>query len=482
MLPLRATPQILQKIFHPMKSAKPAAALAVVAPSLAQTATPTGTGMINPAFNAARPRAVYPVPYGAPIAEEVTKVLLRVHDYLAANTPARVVDRHTGAEITDFKRPNSNATLERGVFSLIGYEWGVTYTGMLLAAEATGERRFRDYVHQRIKFIVEKTPYFRAQMQASGQANQGAQPARGGGLNLFRSVVNPRTLDDAGSMCAAMIKAQRAGVGGDVRPLVDNYIAWITTKQQRFADGTLARSRPLPDSLWLDDLFMSVPALAQMGTLTGDPKYFDDAVKQIAQFSARMFNRAKGLWMHGWVQGMSVHPEFRWARANGWALLAMTELLDVLPENHPGRAAVLELYRAHVRGLAEVQGRDGRWHQLLDRPDSFLETSATAIYTYCIAHGVNRGWLDALAHGPMAVLAWHAVLTQVNAEGQVENVCVGTGMGLDPAFYYHRPVSAVAPHGYGPVLLAGAEMLTLAKGGKALINDEAVMFGRATGM
>lgn len=195
-----------------------------------------------------------------------------------------------------------------------------------------------------------------------------------------------------------------------------------------------------------------------------------------------MFNREKGLWMHGWVQSMAVHPEFRWARANGWALLALTELLEVLPEKHAGRIAVLALYRTHVRALAELQGKDGRWHQLLDRPDSFLETSATAIYAYCIARGVSHGWLDPLAHAPMAILAWHAVTTQVNEIGQVENVCVGTGMGFDPTFYYHRPVSALAAHGYGPVLLAGGELLMLAKSGQAVVNDEAVMFGRATGL
>jgi rhamnogalacturonyl hydrolase YesR len=160
----------------------------------------------------------------------------------------------------------------------------------------------------------------------------------------------------------------------------------------------------------------------------------------------------------------------------------MTELLDVLPENHPGRPAVLDIYRTQVRALAQLQAKDGRWHQLLDRPDSYLETSATAIYTYCIARGINRGWLNALAYGPMASLAWAAVTTQVNETGQIENVCVGTGMGFDPAFYYHRPVSNTAPHGPGPVLLAGAEMIRLAKNSQAIVNDEAVMFGHATGM
>jgi rhamnogalacturonyl hydrolase YesR len=288
-------------------------------------------------------------------------------------------------------------------------------------------------------------------------------------------VLHPGALDDAGSMCAAMIKAQRAGLI-EARPLIDNYANYIITKQYRLADGTLARKRPMMDSLWLDDLYMSVPALAQMGKLTGDRKYYDDAVKQITQFSARMFNKEPGLYMHGWIVGMKEHPEFRWARANGWALLAMTELLEVLPEDHPGRTRVLEQFRAHARGIQRVQAGNGLWHQLLDHNDSYLETSASAIYTFCLARAINRGWIDPLAYGPTVQLAWNGVATRVNAQGQVEGTCVGTGMGFDPAFYYYRPQSVRAAHGYGPMLLAAAEMIGLTKSDRAVINDGAVQF------
>jgi len=226
---------------------------------------------------------------------------------------------------------------------------------------------------------------------------------------------------------------------------------------------------------------MSVPALAQMGKLTGDKRYFDDAAKQILQFSERMFVKEKGLYLHGWIESMDVHPAFHWGRANGWAILAMTELLSVMPEDHPQRAAVLAQYHAHVRGLTATQGGDGLWHQLLDRPDSYPETSASAIFVYCMARGINRGWLGALAYGPTVSLGWNAVVTKVNAKGQVEGTCVGTGMGFEPTFYYYRPVSPFAAHGYGPVLMAGAEMITLRKGlGKeAAISDSAIMFGKA---
>jgi rhamnogalacturonyl hydrolase YesR len=232
----------------------------------------------------------------------------------------------------------------------------------------------------------------------------------------------------------------------------------------------------MANALWLDDLYMSVPALAQMGKLTGENKYFDDAIKQLLQFSQRMFNKSQGLYMHGWIQDMKVHPEFYWARCNGWALLTMTELLDILPENYPSRNMILDQLRAHIRGLAIYQSGIGFWHQLINRNDSYYETSATAIFTYCIAHAINKGWIDATAHGPMAVLGWNAVQTKVNSKGEVEGTCVGTGMSFDPAFYYNRPVNVAAAHGYGPVIMAGAEMMKLIKNYQIIINDAAVMF------
>jgi unsaturated rhamnogalacturonyl hydrolase len=178
--------------------------------------------------------------------------------------------------------------------------------------------------------------------------------------------------------------------------------------------------------------------------------------------------------MHGWVESMQDHPQFHWGRANGWALLAMCDLLDVLPASHPGRTAVLNQFKEHVKGLAPYQSGSGFWHQLLDKTDSYLETSATAIYSYCILHACNKGWIDPMTYGPMAILAWNAVSTKVSDKGQVEGTCVGTGMAFDPAFYYHRPVNVFAAHGYGPVLLAGAEMIELLNHYSFTINDSAL--------
>jgi rhamnogalacturonyl hydrolase YesR len=414
----------------------------------------------------------YPVPYPPTSIDAIKAVLDRVFDYLWTASEVRIVDRDTDQPVTNPAKLPANPAFARTDFLLMSYEWGVTYSGMLLASEVTGDIRYADYVSARMEALAAVA----ARQRERDRTNPPEEPAQQRVLALH-AMRFPQSLDDSGSLCAAMIKTSRAGrQAAALRPWIDNYIEWIHTKQFRLADGTLARNRPLHNALWLDDLYMSVPALAQMGALTGEGRYFDDAVRQIAQFADRMFVPERGLFMHGWIQEMDPHPHFFWARANGWAIVAMAELLSVLPETHPGRERVLEVYRAHARGLAALQDAGGLWHQLLDRSDSYLETSAAAMYVYAIARGVNRGWLDHMAYGAMLSLGWNAVTQKVNAQGQVEGTCVGTGMGFDPAFYYYRPTSVFAAHGYGPVLLAGAEMITFrqGKGAQAQINGGAV--------
>lgn len=455
--------------------------LGLVFSSASTFAQPT-TSSLSPAAAADRPgdslptarlQPNYPTPYVAPSVEQIEEVLRRVHGYLETASPIRVINSDTREPVTDLAHLPPHPNLASAEFRIVSYEWGVTYAGLLLAANVTGDARYSQYVADRLNIIARLA----AQMKPQGAAALPTDPAEQF-RNQLRPIIAPRSLDDCGAMCAAMIKAQRAGVATELRPWIDNFSTFISSTQMRLADGTLARNRPLPNSLWLDDLYMSVPALAQMGKLTGERRYFDDAAKQIIQFNQRMFVREKGLYMHGWVEGMQDHPAFHWARANGWAIMAAVELLDVLPEDHPARPQILEILRAHVRGLAAVQGNDGLWHQLLDRPDSYAETSGSAMYVFAIARAINRGWIDGLAYGPMAMLGWNAVAQKVNAKGQVEATCVGTGMGWDPMFYMYRPVSVYAAHGYGPIFLAGAEMIELrkGKGAKAAIHDGGLHF------
>ena len=290
----------------------------------------------------------YPIPYQRPTIAEITEVLERVRGYLEANSPTQVVDGRTGKEITDFSVPNPNARIPDGAgeaFYPLDYTMGVTHSGMLLASEATGDPRFAEYTRRQLQFLADRLPYFRAVVE------KGARPSK----ETFGAIIQTGSLDDSGSMCAALVKARRAGVGPDLMPVIDHWSDYVAHRQFRLADGTLARQRPQPESLWADDLYMSVPALAQMGALTGDRAWFDDAVKQVLQFHAHLWDPHAALYAHGKHMNQPLNPEFYWARANGWAMLASVELLDVLPEDHPGREQVLEALRAHIRSVAKLQ-------------------------------------------------------------------------------------------------------------------------------
>jgi unsaturated rhamnogalacturonyl hydrolase len=387
----------------------------------------------------------YPIPYQLPKTGEIKAVMERILAHVEQSYEPKVIDAKTGEEVVDFATPIQTATTQPG-----GYPFGVLHAGMLLAGETTNDRRFTDYTAKWFQLVADRLPYFTAQAEKFGMKD-----------NALKNFMKPSSLDACGAWGAAMVKARRAGVGGDLKPVIDLYADYISNKQFRLKDGTLARHSPQQESVWCDDMYMSIPFLAQMGKLTGDTKYYDDAVRQVLQMSARLFNGQKGLFAHGWsADNADYNPEFYWGRANGWCMMAMAELLTVLPEDHPGREAVLKIFRMQIKSIAPLQSGDGLWHQLLDHEDSYLETSCSAMFVFSMARGINQGWISAASYGPVAQAGWNAIAAKVNPSGGVDGVCVGTNYGSDSMFYYHRPAMDDI-HGYGPTLLAGAEMIRL---------------------
>ena len=379
-------------------------------------------------------RPAYKYAYGVPKAEEVKATMDRIKNYLDATTFMELDE--------------TGKMLKRGTFRLTSYEWGVTYSAMLRAGEVTGDKTYTRYAIDRMEYLAKLAPDFKKRLDKGETIDP-----------LMHQVVKPEALDDAGAICAAMLKAKDA----KLKDRIDTYYDFIAHKQYRYTDGMFARLRPVKNTVWLDDMFMGIPALALHGEV-------EEAQHQFQLFHDKMWVAGKGLYRHGWVPG-DHHPAFFWGRANGWALLTACELLDVKES-----ALIMNYFKEHLAGLLPLQHHDGAWHQLLDRNDTYLETSCTAIYCYCIAHAINKGWLDAETYGAQALLAWNYVNAHVNQQGQVEGTCVGTGLAFDPAFYAYRPVNNFAAHGYGPTLWAGAEIYQLLKTHHIKLNDSAIHF------
>jgi hypothetical protein len=146
----------------------------------------------------------YPVPYKKPVAAEIAAALRRIRDYLDRETQTRVVHKAGGAPVTDFREPVADAVVATGDagFGLQAYEMGVVHAGLIEAAAVTGDQRYTALTERHLRFFADTLPYFRAQEQRFHLER----------ANSFAHFLDPRALDDAGSMCAALMRATRASV------------------------------------------------------------------------------------------------------------------------------------------------------------------------------------------------------------------------------------------------------------------------------
>jgi unsaturated rhamnogalacturonyl hydrolase len=375
------------------------------------------------------------------------EVIRRVADNILANTSFKFVNSKTSEKFDSTNGLAQSGDIKaENRYNKWAYVNGVLTTGMMKAAQVLNDKKYSDYSRHNFSFIFDNLPYFEAMRNAKIPKVE------------YNAVFSIGNLDACGAMSAGLTDVYALDARKDYRAYLERSADYILHKQLRFADGTLCRPQPRTNTLWADDLYMSVPFLARMGKLTGDNKYFDDAIKQVENFNKYLFDPASNLFWHNYYSDVEMNGVGHWGRANGWLAVAQTELLNNLPANHPKRAELIRLLLRQIVGYARYQDQSGLWHQLLDKPDSYLETSVTAMYTYAVAKAVNEGWINP-KYLAIAKEGWKGLTAKVTAKGELADVCIGTNMEEDLKFYYTRPTELNDIHGLGPFLLAGSEML-----------------------
>lgn len=182
-----------------------------------------------------------------------------------------------------------------------------------------------------------------------------------------------------------------------------------------------------------DAVFMAGPILAVTGKLTGDRRYFDAAAIHLA--SMRTFClREDGLYRH------SPLCDAAWGRGNGFAALGLALSLSEWPDDHPAFEPLLKEFRKHIAALKPLQdSRTHCWHQVIDHPESYNEYSCTCMIAFSMARGIRRGWLDREDYQSNIDRAWLAIESRTNANGDLTNVCTGTGKQKTLQDYFDRP-------------------------------------------
>jgi rhamnogalacturonyl hydrolase YesR len=370
----------------------------------------------------------------------------RVADNIIKTTSFQFVNTKTGEKFAGTKgKDTTNSVKAESKFNKWQYVNGVLTVGMLRIANALNDPKYSDYSRKNFNFIFDNLDYFKKLFDA------GANPE-------YRPVFNIRSLDDCGSMAAGLIDVYAFDKRKDYLDYLNRVGDYIINKQVRFDDGTLARNSPRKMTLWADDLYMSVPYLARMGKLTGNNKYFDFAIQQVEQFNKYIYDPSTGLYFHTYFNDENMNGVARWGRCNGWVALAQAELLDNLPANHPKRPELVKLLLRQIVGFSRYQDTSGMWHQVLDKPESYLESSVTAMYVYTVAKAVNEGWVNK-RFITIAQRGWDALTKKITPDGQVPDICIGTSVEEDISYYFNRPKELNDTHGLGAFLMAGAEMI-----------------------
>jgi rhamnogalacturonyl hydrolase YesR len=238
---------------------------------------------------------------------------------------------------------------------------------------------------------------------------------------------------------------------------------YIDTRQSKYLASGLTFAdhqweSPTPDGLsretryWIDDMFMITILQVQGYRATGEMKYLDRAAGEMTAYLDKL-QQPNGLFYH------APDAPFFWGRGNGWVAAGMAELLRALPATHPQRARIMAGYQLMMKSLITLQGADGMWRQLLDHPEAWPESSSTGMFTFAMITGVKNGWLNQKIYGRAARKGWLALVSDLDTNSDLRNVCEGTGRKNDLDYYLQRARLTGDLHGQAPVLWCASAFL-----------------------
>lgn len=335
----------------------------------------------------------------------------------------------------------------RWVYHVGGFMWGLQSL-----SQETNTSKYYDFTSNWCDFILETLPLVKYQMHE---------------LHASRSINWRMSMLDYTSAPSlpfvARLNLEDSFQGRDqYKKYVDSIIDYLQNDQYRLPSGLFCRNYLTYPTVWADDMFMGPPFLLLSAEYTEDKnlrkELYDDAANQIIQCNKLLFNKEKQLYRQACYIG---HPEYKvpyWSRGNGWAIWGTSEVLLRLPKDHKDYQKILKIFRNHIDGIVRAQDKDGYYHNILDMPETVRESSGNAIFTLCIARGINNGWLDREKYSQALEKGWSALNTFIGQDGNLYGVKGGTNFSTDPKDYERIPFLKSDTHGTFPLLFACIEM------------------------
>ena len=339
------------------------------------------------------------------------------------------------------------------------YHWNYHNGGLAWAmqelAQISGERKYADYAARFCDFHLDGIPFVEHQVKTLHAVES---------ANHF--IIDTPLLDFTLAPTLPFLRRLRDEASFDGR---ERYEAWVG-RMIRYAceeqvrlpgHGIFTRTTPVEYTTWVDDMFMGIPFLVHASLWADAPAMLDDAAAQALGFNSQVWDAEARLYMHARYFGDPARLP-HWSRCNGWAMWAAAEVLAHLPGDHPSRGAILSHFRTHCESILRFQHESGLWPNVLDRPDSPLEVSGTAIFVMAMARGIRSGWLDGATYEAAVRRGCLGLTSRIGDDGSVRDICMGTMCTEDVEYYVSRPFYDNDTHGLFAVMFAGIEMARLA--------------------
>ncbi len=255
-------------------------------------------------------------------------------------------------------------------------------------------------------------------------------------------------------------------------------------RHPRTHEGGFWHKKRYPWQMWLDGLYMGEPFYAEYSLLFGEPQNFDDIANQFIWMESHARDPQTGLLYHAWDESREQawankatgqSPHF-WGRAMGWYAMALVDVLDYLPADHPKRGELVSILQRLATAVIKVQDpKSGVWYQVLDKagePGNYREASASCMFTYALLKGIRLGYLDTpcLDAGKKAYagILKEFMVQETDGSWHLDKVCSVAGLGGNPyrdgsyQYYISEPVRRDDLKGAGPFILASLEMERMA--------------------
>jgi len=248
----------------------------------------------------------------------------------------------------------------------------------------------------------------------------------------------------------------------------------------RTREGGFWHKKVYPWQVWLDGLYMGQPFYAEYAKWAKQDSVFDDIARQFINIERHTRDAKTGLLYHGWDESKEqkwanketgCSPNF-WGRAMGWYGMAMVDVLDHFPANHPGRDSIIKILNRFIKAITAVQdGKSGLWYDILDQPNrerNYKEASASCMFVYALAKAVRKGYIPATYY-KVAKKGYDGIIKEfieVDADGQtnLKGTVSVSGLGGKPyrdgsfEYYMSEPVVVNDPKGMGAFILCSVEM------------------------